>query len=211
MTKWLKNILIIVLLLTALFFIMKKANLLPSVNDIFAPKPVVIDNTPLLIKDIKQISQLFTITIYDEVVMDSVKYSSPTVAQQLLKYTMPGSLPVNLSKVVLIAKGKIIAGIDLQKISDNDIFFKDDSISLKLPEAQILDIIVNPSDVTTFSETGNWKPEEIIQIKGRIKLKLEQRAIAQGVINKANTQGKAVMENFLRTLGFKKVEITSAD
>lgn len=197
----------IIVLLLVIIFILRKTNLLPSFKDIFVAKPVVIDNTPILIKDIKQLGQLISITVYDEVVMDSTKYEKPNVVSQLLQYAVPGNTFLNVDKVVLIAKGKVIAGTDLQKITDKDIIIDKDSVALKLPAAEILDVIVNPSDVTTFSETGTWSPDEIAQVKSRIKTKLVQRSMAQDVINKANVQGLTVMENFLRTLGFRKVAV----
>ncbi|MBV4356902.1 DUF4230 domain-containing protein [Pinibacter aurantiacus] len=211
MIKSIRNIVITVLLVIVLVFVLRKLDVIPSFQDVFAPKPVVIDNTPILIKDIKQISQLFTITVYDEVVMDSTKYAQQNVISKILQYAVPGTVPTGFATVVLVAKGKVIAGTDLQKITDKDVFVEKDSVSLQLPQAQILDVIVNPSDVSTFSETGDWLPDEITQVKSRIKNKLVQRALAQDVINKANTQGIAIMENFLRTVGYKKVVVRVAN
>jgi len=207
MIKSIRNIIISILLLIVIVFVLRKLDVIPSFHDVFAPKPVVIDNTPILIKDIKQISQLFTITVYDEVVMDSTKYAQQNVLSKILQYTVPGTAPTGFAKVVLVAKGKVIAGTDLQKITETDVFVEKDSVSLQLPQAQILDVIVNPSDVSTFSETGDWLPDEITQVKSRIKNKLVQRALEQEVLKKANTQGVAIMENFLRTLGYKKVVV----
>lgn len=207
MIKSIRNIAITVLLLIVVIFALRKLDVIPSFHDIFAPKDVVIDNTPILIKDIKQISQLFTITVYDEVVMDSTKYAQQNVLSKILQYAVPGTAPSGFATVVLVAKGRVIAGTDLQKITEKDVFIERDSVSLQLPQAQILDVIVNPSDVSTFSETGDWQPDEITQVKSRIKNKLVQRALAQDVLNKANTQGVAIMENFLRTVGYKKVTV----
>jgi hypothetical protein len=207
MIKSIRNIVITVLLLVVVIFALRKLDVIPSFHDIFSPRAIVIDNTPILIKDIKQISQLFTITVYDEVVMDSTKYAQQNVISKILQYTVPGTVPSGFATVVLVAKGKVIAGTDLQKITEKDVFVEKDSVSLQLPQAQILDVIVNPSDVSTFSETGDWLPDEITQVKSRIKNKLVQRALAQDVLNKANTQGVAIMENFLRTIGYKTVTV----
>jgi hypothetical protein len=207
MIKSVRNIVITILLVIVLVFVLRKLDVIPSFHDVFAPKAVVIDNTPILINDIRQISQLFTITVYDEVVMDSTKFAQQNVISKMLQATIPGAAPVGFAQVVLVAKGKVIAGTDLQKITEKDVFIEKDSVSLQLPQAQILDVIVNPSDVSTFSETGDWSPNEITQVKSRIKNKLVQRALAQDVLNKANAQGVAIMENFLRTVGYKKVVV----
>ena len=52
--------------------------------------------------------------------------------------------------LVLIVKGKVIAGIDLKTLTEKDLYVKDDSVSITLPAAKILEVITNPSDIETF-------------------------------------------------------------
>jgi hypothetical protein len=60
-------------------YLLQQANIIPSFKNIFKPKAVLIDNTPILITEIKSMAQLMTITVYDEVVLDSVKYAQPWI------------------------------------------------------------------------------------------------------------------------------------
>ncbi len=77
-TEMLKRLIkygIIAALVIAIALLLKNT-WLPSVMNIFKPKPVVIEDTPILIKQINELAQLCTITVFDEVVADSVEIRS---------------------------------------------------------------------------------------------------------------------------------------
>ena len=189
-------------------YLLQQVNIIPSFKDIFKPKAVVIDKTPILITEIKSMAQLMTITVYDEVVIDSLKYSHPGLLGKILSYSSPLPVPAgSYSELVLIAKGKVIAGTNLQELTDRDFTVSEDSVSVTIPSATILDIITNPSDIETFSETGIWTPNEITIVKLQAKKKLVYRALQQNILQKANEQALLVIDKFLRAAGFVKVTV----
>jgi len=188
-------------------YLLQQVNIIPSFKNIFKPKAVLIDNTPILITEIKSMAQLMTITVYDEVVIDSLKYAQPGLIDKILSYSSPLPVPRNYSELVLIAKGKVIAGTNLQELTERDFTVVEDSVSVTVPSATILDIITNPSDIETFSETGNWTPNEITIVKLQAKKKLVYRALQQNILHKANQQALLVIDKFLRAAGFVKVTV----
>ena len=188
-------------------YLLQQANIIPSFKNIFKPKAVLIDNTPILITEIKSMAQLMTITVYDEVVLDSVKYAQPGLIGKILSYASPLPVHGNYSELVLIAKGKVIAGTNLQELTEKDFTVVEDSVSVTVPSATILDIITNPSDIETFSETGTWTPNEITIVKLQAKKKLVYRALEQNILQKANQQSLLVIDKFLRAAGFEKVTV----
>jgi len=189
-------------------YLLQQVNIIPSFKNIFKPKAVLIDNTPILITEIKSMAQLMTITVYDEVVIDSLKYAQPGLIGKILSYASPLPVPAgSYSELVLIAKGKVIAGTNLQELRENDFTVVGDSVSVTVPSATILDIITNPSDIETFSETGNWTPNEITIVKLQAKKKLVYRALQQNILHKANQQALLVIDKFLRAAGFVKVTV----
>ena len=90
-------------------------------------------------------------------------------------------------------------------------FVQGDSVSLLLPPAEILDAIMNPSDFETFSETGEWSSEAVTAVKVKARKKMIEKALQQGILNKSNTSSIALLENFLRGFGFKKITVKTAD
>ncbi|MFT3702975.1 MAG: DUF4230 domain-containing protein [Agriterribacter sp.] len=207
--KLLKYIIIAVLVIAGLFLL--KDKWLPSIAGIFKPKPVIIEETPILIKQINELAQMCTITVFDEVVADSVDIRQKSTVESLLPDLSGfGNLPITGRRLVVIAKGKVIAGTDLKKLQQQSIFVHEDSVSVTLPRAEILDAIVNPSGIETFSETGVWNDKEITAVKIKARNKMIDRALKQQVLQKANDRSIMLMENFLRSAGFKKVTVKSA-
>src|SRR6476469_6317164 len=128
MTRTLRRLLYLLLLIAIVLLVMRKTNLFPSFGNIFKPKPVVVDQTPLLITEIRNIAQLMTVEAYNEVVVDSTRYPfgiSPRVFNAI-----PGN-PVGLlgkSQLVLIVRGKVVAGVDLKNLNGNNVQVKGDSL-----------------------------------------------------------------------------------
>lgn len=181
---------------------------LPSLTNIFKPRPVVIEETPILIKQINELAQLCTITLFDEVVADSVEIRKKSLGESILPdFSGFGNLPITGRRVVIIAKGKIVAGTDLKKLQVKDMYIQDDSISLTIPKAEILDAIINPSGIETFSETGQWNDAAITAVKIKARNKMINRALQQQILNKADERTVMLMENFLKGVGFKKVVV----
>ena len=207
--KTLKNIFIIILILAAAFFILKKVGLFPSFTNLFISQPVVIDNTPILVKDIKSIGELITYSSSDEVVVDSTMLSQASIATGIFNKVLPFPvLPTGEKKLVLICKGKIYAGTKLSGITNADVSIHGDTLKIGLPKAEILDAIINPTDTETFIEKGVWSSKEISAVKIKAKRKMIERAINKQILEKANSKTIKVMENYLKSLGYSVVIVS---
>ena len=199
-----------ILLIATVFVVLALLNMkwLPSLKNIFRPQPVIIDNTPVLIKEINEMAQLCTITVFDEVVADSAVINMKSAVDMLLP-DLSGfaNLPVTGKRIVIIGKGRVVAGVDLKKLNERSISVEGDSVSLTLPAAEIADVIMNPSDFEVFSEMGEWSSEAVTAVKIKARNKMMERALERGILSKANTRSIVLLENFLRGLGFKKVRV----
>lgn len=203
-----KNILflaIMVIAIVLLWFAGKQW--FPSIKDIFKPQPVVIDNTPILIKEINELAQLCTITAYDEVVADSVESNLKGIKDGMLGYAQALQMIGPPKKLVIIARGRVVAGVDLKKLTAQDFFIEKDSVSLSLPAAQILDAIMNPSDFEIFIEQGFWNNDAVTAVKIKARSIMVKRALQQQILQKATDRSKTLMENFLRNSGYSKVNV----
>jgi Protein of unknown function (DUF4230) len=185
-----------------LYVVLNRLNILPSLKNLFSSKPVTIDSTPVLVKEMKSIAQLMTMSSYDEVVVDSSK----SLAAQIPGFSGSGGLSKNV-QIVIIAKGQIVAGIDLEQLDENKIYLNNDSVSITLPKARVLDAIANPSQYEIFIEEKGWEPDEMRRIKVKARDMMIERALRQGILVKANAKGKIIIENFLRSAGFKKISV----
>lgn len=188
--RWLKRPLVLIILVLVIIFLIKRLNVF---DGIFRSKPLIIDNTPLIIKEIKAIGELNTATLYKEVVVDS---------------SAKGLLPFSAKReIVLIVKGTVTAGINLNNVNDSTVYVKDDSVNMILPPATITNVIMNPSDIETFYESGQWNNSEITKLKLSARSILIREAAKNQLLEKADQKARMVIEQFLRGAGFTKINV----
>lgn len=202
----------VMLILLVLGMLYAKWKGLPSFSNWLEAKPVVIDETPLVISEIKKIAELHTAKLYCEVVADSVIISPAEAAMLAMQGSgafpiLPAMVFTSGKKMVLIAKGRVIAGLDLSVLNEKNVIVKNDSVWLTLPSAKILDIITNPSDFEIFTEEGTWSSNEVNAVKQKAVSIMRAEAQKRGLIEQANERAKLLMGNFLKASGFGWVEV----
>ena len=196
--------------------------------DFMKREPLNIDNTANVVEEIKRIGEFTTACYYEEMALqDSYVEKTQVMGREadklagkaLRKVGLDGwaSRADNVSTVVnsdneilLIGKGHVRAGFDLAKVQESDLDVHGDTLYVKLPSAEVFDIIMNPSDFTTEYEKGTWSHELTKPIKERAKTTLEQNAIDGGILTKAEESGKKQLEAIFTAFGFKQVIITVA-
>jgi hypothetical protein len=203
--RWNKTVIIIAVCIAGLW-LLRKADVFPSFRDLFEIEPVVIDNTPILVKKIKSIGQVITATLYDEVVVDSLERTTASeIIRTINKVTPFPILPPADKQLVLIARGKVLAGTDLNALVDSSVRAAKDTVWLHLPSAKIIDVIMNPSDVETFEERGVWSAKAVAAVKEKARSKMVEHAQERHILYKAGNKTKTVLEDFLHAAGFKVV------
>lgn len=206
-----KLLVVLAAIAAAIWLLRTELNLRGKLRNLFAEQPVVIDPTPILVQQIRSVAELVTITTYDEVVVDSVIISRPAaVINAINRWAPVPILPSAAKKLVLICKGRVLAGVNLQQIDSSHVQVSGDTVRLRLPHPTILDAIINPTDFETFEETGNWKPEAVTALKLTSRQKMIDRAHQQGILRKANAKATEVLTQFLEAAGYKQVIVASS-
>jgi hypothetical protein len=199
MAKPLTRLVVILTLAATAWFLLSRAGWMPGLRDIFSPRAVKIDETPVLVSEIRQLAEWTTVVSYDEVVEDTIRTESDPNPIAVLKGT---------DRLVIIAKGSVRAGTDLSSMDPDAIRRIGDSISVVLPSARILDATVNPSGVETFIESGSWPGEAFERLKIKARERMMDRALQQGILGKADRRAVTLMENLLRQAGFEKTSVS---
>lgn len=205
--RTIKNLFITIIVIAGVVWLLQKGEVIPSFRNLFKPEPVTIDKTPVLIKEIKSIGQLVSFTSSDEVVVSSKQATPGSRLVNTFNKLLPLQLPSLEKELVLIGRGKVLAGTDLTKLTDTSISVKNDTVTVYLPKAQILDAIVNPSDFETFKEKGQWSSDEVTRLKIEARQKMIDRALRQDILEKAGTKSKAIVHDFLSSMGYRAVYI----
>ena len=111
-------------------------------------------------------------------------------------------------EIVLITRGKVRAGYDLSKITEQHLKISNDTISVLLPAPEVFDAIINPSDNDIFIEEGQWSHEEITAMQVNCRERLLNNALERGILEKANKLGEEKIKNLFKSLGFAEVLVT---
>jgi len=204
--KLIRNILLMVLLAVGLWWLLGKLNILPSLGRIFSPKEVTIDETPVLVQQVKPLAQLVTITAYTEVTADTTARSS--TGERIRDIFNPFSFEVNMNRRLIVTGGAVVhVGVDLQKLEEKNFTVRNDSIFLQLPAAEILEVIVNPSSTAIFLEEGQWNNEAVTNLKRRIQAMAIEEVRNRGLLYQAEERARDVLTDFFIAAGFKYVSI----
>lgn len=174
-----------------------------SLPKLFGGGSVKIENTANVVEKVKKISELVTSCYYEEYVLQSKKSELKEVG------IFKKSVDTLHHEIVITVKGTVRAGFDLSKIANDDIKVHGDTIDVKLPAPQILDIISNPSDYTIFEESGKWSHEEIVALQSRGKERTLNNALQHNLLLKANEAGKERVADLFRSFGFSVVNVTT--
>ena len=194
----------------ASWWLLSKFTNVPPIGNLFEPKPVTIEETGVWVKEIKALAQLVTVSAYDEAVADTVRGLLPPlfrIPSVFPPVVLPGSL-LGEQKLVMVGKTTTHVGIIMQRLKPEDIVVVEDSIHLTLPRAQVLEVILNPSDVDVFIEEGAWSQGAIATLKNKIRMRAAQQIKEQGLLKTAEAKATAVFTQFFEGAGFKKVAIT---
>lgn len=160
-----------------------------------------IEDSPVIATRIRTLGELTTACFYDEIVLTGTK-------KNLLSASPLGSLArEGFGKdvddhLVIIARGTVRSGIDLQKMEAGDVRISGDTVILRLPPPQYLDVIVNPSDIEVFAESGKWTQQQMSGLQESARRKLVAEADHAGLKRTAYEGAMEAVSDLLLACGY---------
>ena len=224
--KSIKRIITLVLILAVICAGLYAGYKFTNFFDFLKRKPLTIEKTANVVEEVKKIGEFTTACYYEEMALqdrytDTAEFlgrNADKLADKALKKVGLGFMQKTADKasasvtnrkneIILIGKGRVRAGFDLAKIGEDDLNVHGDTLELALPQPEVFDIIMNPSDFTTEYEKGTWSHELLKPVKERAKVELEQNAIDYGILTKAEENGLKRLEALFKAFGFNSVVI----
>lgn len=117
-------------------------------------------------------------------------------------------------RLVLIACGKVKAGIDLSQIRDDDVTVEGDVVTVRLPKAQLLDAYLiddstQPCTTKVYDRTNLILLPETQELEGQAREQaltaIRASAVQSGILSDANRNAKIAIERILILAGYKQV------
>ncbi|MCG3212553.1 MAG: hypothetical protein FOGNACKC_06223 [Anaerolineae bacterium] len=119
-------------------------------------------------------------------------------------------------RIVILAYGRVVAGFDLTKIKDGDVWADGKHIRIQLPPPEILyDPIIDPARTQIISDRG-FCPDLVcpksIELAGPMLAEAQEKMRASSVqdlqlLDRAADSARASLTRFFNLLGFEEVEI----
>lgn len=191
------------------WWVLSRMNAIPSLPDLFRQQPITIEQSDVWVQEIKALSQLVTVSAYDELVADTVRTLLPE-AMRVPSVFPPVVLPryvLGERRLVMVGKTTTHVGVNLESFSPASIQVINDSIHLKLPRASVLDVILNPSGVDVFIEEGEWSPQAVAALKNKLRAGAARKVQEKGLLQKAEAKAQTIFTTFFKAAGFTKVAI----
>lgn len=139
-------------------------------------------------------------------------------AERVIEAKVERGNPLDLllgDRLLLIASGEVVVGVDLSKLRDGDVVISPDgkSIQLKLPPSEIFSKTLNNDRTRVYDRTqGVFAPENKdleTQARAQAEVEILNAACENNIMQKAADDAKRSMEQFLKLLDFEQVTVTS--
>lgn len=144
--------------------------------------------------------------------LSSVEYSATTVVERMRERRGIGGVLLGTDRVVIMAVGKIRAGVDLNKIEPSDVQINGKAIKVTVPRAEIFTVELLPEASRIFDSRRSWlfseyeglELEALDEARRRLRAEAERNAT---MLEIAETMARLQLTEFLRKMGFEQVEI----
>lgn len=156
-------------------------------------------SSPAVVEQIRKLSRL-----------ETVDYSIDKIVEGQKQFAL---LPNFLTgdKLLLIAHGEVIAGVDLSQLRSSDISVNGQSVTVHLPQPQILSARLDNQRTRVYSrDTGvltTADPSLESTVRQAAEQQITQAAIADGILNKARQNAQTSVTALLYGLGFHTVNV----
>jgi hypothetical protein len=171
---------------------------LPMVGPLLGEKPPRTTTGPVVVEGIKELDHLATVRW-----TESVPVARET-GGDILDRLFSGE------KVIVIATGKVEAGVDLGDIEKNDVGVNGDSVTIDLPEPEIISASLDEGRTRVYDRDFsplNLRPDDQLVEEARLQAiqKIEDAARENEILDTAEHNAEDSVRAFVTTLGFEEV------
>jgi len=170
-----------------------------QVEEIFNPTPTIIVDPMTIVRQVRSLSRLET--------------ASYTIEKVITAESGQGAFGFLFGdRLILVAHGQVIAGVDLGKMTDGDVRVVDeDTVVVTLPPAEVLVATLNNQKTYIYDrDTGVVGMNVAMETDARRAAEQEilKAALEDGILNMAQENAEEYVRNLILSLGFREVIFT---
>jgi hypothetical protein len=164
------------------------------------PTPTVVPDPVTIVRQVRPLARLETIEYSVE------KIITGEVNQGALKFLFG-------DRLLFVAHGRVIAGIDLSRLQDQDVMVDAAGARLYLPPAEIfVASLDNQKSYVYDRQTGllqRGDPNLETAVRQIAEQQIRQAALEDGILEQAQANGEAYLDRLLHSLGLEGITIES--
>lgn len=166
-----------------------------QVAQLLHPTPTILPDPVTIIHEVRSLARLETIEYTVE------KVITAETGQELA--VLFGD------RLLFIAYGRVIAGVDLSKLTPQDLYMQNGALHVRLPSTEVfVATLDNEKSYVYDRETGLLTHgDETLETKARQVAEGEilRSAIADGILDRAGENAESYLESLLRNLGYQEI------
>ena len=167
-----------------------------EVAQLLHPTPTILPDPVTIIHEVRSLARLESIQYSVE------KVITAEIAQGQFDFLFG-------DKLLFVAHGTVIAGIDLGKMTSQNLWLEDGALYVNLPEPEVfVATLDNDQSYVYDRDTGLLRKSDTnleTQARQVAEQKILEAALADGIMEQADINAEAYMERLFRTLGYKEV------
>ena len=167
-----------------------------QVADLLHPTPTIIPDPVTIINEVQSLARL-----------ETIRYTIEKVVTAQVNQGLLG--PLFGDRLLFVAHGYVIAGIDMSKIKSVDMWLVGEMLNVRLPATEILAATLDNDKSYVYDRvTGmftNGDPTLETQVRQVAEEEILKAAIADGILDQATTNAQTYLRWFFETLGYKQI------
>jgi hypothetical protein len=177
---------------------LKQANheLGTEVANLLHPTPTIIPDPVTIINEVQSLARL-----------ETIRYTVEKVVTAEVNQGVLG--PLFGDRLLFVAHGYVIAGIDMSKIKPEDLWLEGELLNVRLPATEILVATLDNDKSYVYDRvTGLFTrgdPALETQVRQVAEQEILKAAIQEGILDQATTNAQTYLRWFFETLGYKYI------
>ena len=169
-----------------------------QVSSLLHPTPTVLPDPVTIIRQVQSLARL-----------ETIQYSVEKVITAEVNQGVFG--PLFGDKLLLVAHGNVIAGIDLNKLKSTDLTLESGVLKVHLPDAEVFSATLDNQQSYIYDRTTGLLTKGDPQLETAACQAAEQEILkaaeTDGILDLARQNAEVYLERLFNTLGYLKVEI----
>lgn len=167
-----------------------------QVANLLHPTPTILPDPVTIINEVQSLARL-----------ETIRYSVEKVVTAEVNQGVLG--PLFGDRLLFVAHGYVIAGIDMGKIKPEDLWLVGGMLNVRLPATEVLVATLdNDKSYVYDRQTGLFTqgdPTLETQVRQVAEQEILKAATEEGILDQATTNAQTYLRWFFETLGYKQI------